>query len=84
MAFNTAQDAANPFCSTLLDKSFENKARTCDNSCSGCSKFDRSVPTTVRLNTGSNERRRYSSRSEEEKHMAFETLLAWKKEAYER
>ncbi|KFH67844.1 hypothetical protein MVEG_06575 [Podila verticillata NRRL 6337] len=31
-----------------------------------------------------NQRRRYPSRSAEEKHMALETLLAWRKEAYER
>ncbi|KAG9072307.1 hypothetical protein KI688_000076 [Linnemannia hyalina] len=62
---------------TLLDKLFENKARTCDNSCSGCSKFDRPVPTTVCHDTG-------SSRSEEERHMALKRLQAWRKEAYER
>ncbi|KAG9066004.1 hypothetical protein KI688_001219 [Linnemannia hyalina] len=61
---------------TLLDKFFENKARTCDNSCSGCSKFDRSVPATVCHDTK-------SSRSEEERHMALKRLQAWRKEAYE-
>lgn len=69
---------------SLIDKLFGNDVRTCNNSCSACFRVDRPVPTTVCHNTISIERRRYPSRSAEEKHMALETLLAWRKEAYKR
>lgn len=69
---------------TLLDKLFENKARTCDNSCSGCSKLDRSVPAIICHDTRPSNRRRYPSRSKEDKLVALETLLEWRKDAYER
>ncbi|KAF9374917.1 ATP-dependent DNA helicase sgs1 [Mortierella sp. AD011] len=69
---------------TLIDKLFENDARTCDKSCSGCFKVNRPVPTTVCHDTRSGNRGRWPSRSEEEKNEALKTLLAWRKEAYGR
>lgn len=67
-----------------IDRLFENDARTCNNSCSGCFRIDRPSPTTVCYDNRSSNRRRWPSRSEEEKHMALKRLQAWRKEAYER
>ncbi|KAG0251927.1 ATP-dependent DNA helicase sgs1 [Mortierella polycephala] len=68
---------------TLLDDLFGKKARSCDNSCSGCSKLDRPVPTTVCYDTRSRSRR-WPSRSEEEKRLALKRLQEWRKDAYEK
>ncbi|KAF9117428.1 ATP-dependent DNA helicase sgs1 [Mortierella sp. 14UC] len=69
---------------TTIDKLFDNDARTCNNSCSGCLKINRPASTTVCHDTRSSNRMRYPRRSEEEKHMALAKLQAWRKETYER
>ncbi|KAK3817843.1 MAG: P-loop containing nucleoside triphosphate hydrolase protein [Linnemannia gamsii] len=69
----------------IIDILFGKDVRTCNNSCSGCFQVDRPVPATVRHNTrSSNNRRRWPSRSKEEKHMAFKKLVEWRENAFER
>jgi hypothetical protein len=67
----------------LLDNMFDNKARTCNNNCSGCGKSDRPFATTGCYNTNSNNKR-FPSRSEEEKKIALKALLEWTKVEHER
>lgn len=69
---------------TTIDKLFENDARTCNNSCSGCLKVNRPVSTTVCQDSRSSIRGKYPRRSEEEKRMALTKLQAWRKGAYEK
>lgn len=68
---------------TIIDKLFENRNRNCNNSCSGCFKVERPVPTTVCLDTKSTNRRRVPKRSKEDKDMALKVQQAWRKEAYD-
>lgn len=67
----------------FVDKLFENN-RTCNKTCSGCLKVDRLVSIPIFYNTKSSSRGRWPRRSKEEKQMALEALLAWRKDAYER
>lgn len=76
---------------TTIDKLFGNDARTCNNNCSGCFKVDlrdkrdkRDKRTTGCPDTKSSAWRRWPKRSKEEKAMALNVLLAWRKQEFKK
>ncbi|KAG0010923.1 ATP-dependent DNA helicase sgs1 [Podila clonocystis] len=67
----------------FIDKLFDFKDRTCNNSCSVCSPQERTRTTTICRDTPSkNNAKRWPARTKEEKYEALQRLKAWREKAY--